>query len=393
MNNTASTFGISRIKYHNIPSAWKVNLCRPGERKPVVSKTFSDLRYQGKKPALKAAQAFRDERMAALGIVNRNPVLPAKGERVKQRPASIETSGRIGVSLVRLPKHAYWSASFMAGGVKKAKTWSISKYGYKDGWRLAVAWREQHDGLPSPKAPPPMPEWLKEWLASLTPQAKLRCDNTSGRVGVSLGKHRQNGEYYPSWDAWLVVDGQRKLTSWAIKKYGYGEAWRLAVAWRAQRDGLPSPKTPPAAPEWLKKWLASPQAKLRDGNTSGRVGVFLKRNHRYAYWTASFPVAGRRKDKSWSISNYGYEEAWRLAVAWREQHDGLPSPKAPPPMPEWVRELTASKNIREHKKGIDTLPGIGKQITALRVAVMGRLTAAVNFMVKHSRIHEQRGGI
>ena len=373
MKNTGSRYCITRID-NNKTEGWRVIIPGPAGRKANINKTFTDLRYQGRSQALMAAQKFRD----GLPPSKEPPPMPEPGW-MKERPASTEPSDRVGVFLENPRRNGEcypsWVAWFYVDGRHKTRHWFISKYGYKEAWHLATEELVKHGGFPSLKEPPPMPEWVRErlalilaeeervkhsvlqppmsddvreQLASPTPRAKLRNNNISGRVGVSLSNHLHNGENYPSWEAWFHVDVQRKMKSWSISKHGYEGAWRLAVAWREQHDGLPSPKSPPPMPGWMGKWLASSQAKLSHNRTPGRrAGVFLRHNHGYAYWATSFSFAGRRKEMRWSIAKYGYEEAWHLAVDCREQHDGLPSPEAPPPIPAWVTE---SKGIHEHNK-------------------------------------------
>ena len=316
MKDTGSMYRIARID-NNRTEGWKVTLPGPVGGKATIYKTFTDIRYQGRNQALMAAQKFRD------GLITRRK----------------SASGRYGVSLIRVHSvtgaisSITWVVRVPVGGRSKRKSFNLRDYSYEEAWRLAMEERVKHGGLPSPKDPPPMPEWVREWLAS-TPAKK------SGRTGVYLMSVRQNKKCYPSWVAQFNVAGQRKTRFWFISKYGYEGAWRLATARREQYDGLPSPQDPPPMPEWVREWLAAPTipAKLSCNNTSGRTGVSLRRAKGSILWKASFWVGGKRKYKYWSIKMYGYEGAWRLATARREQYDGLPSPQDPPPMPEWVRE-------------------------------------------------------
>ena len=318
MKNTGSRWYIIRID-NNKTEGWRVIV--PG---PAGRKTFTDLRYQGRSQALMAAQKFRD------GLITRRK----------------SASGRYGVSLLRLHNVAgaissiKWMARFPVDGRSKTKSFNLMDHGYEDAWRLAMEERVKHGGLPAPKAPPPMPEWVKEWLLS-TPTPTYR--GTFGHIGVNLVCPLQNGKRYMVWKAEWSIAGQSKNKSWSLHKYGYEGAWRLAAEERARHDGLPSPTEPPPMPRWVREWLASTPA-----NKSGRTGVFLIRRNGYLSWKAWFRVGGVMKFKCWSLHKYGYEGAWRQAVAWREQCDGLPSPTEPPPMPEWVKEWLLAQPRKKH---------------------------------------------
>lgn len=68
--------------------------------------------------------------------------------------------------------------------------------------------------------------------------------NTSGRVGVKLGRVDASGGTIRnvSWVASVMEDGRQKSRCWSIRKYGYVGAWRLATVARGRHDGLPSPE-------------------------------------------------------------------------------------------------------------------------------------------------------
>lgn len=70
--------------------------------------------------------------------------------------------------------------------------------------------------------------------------------------------------------------------------------------------------------------------KKRTTNKSGRTGVYIKSKQKIlkpdgtyrfksAKWVAQVQVNGEKKSKSFSIDKYGYDKAYEMAVAWREQ--------------------------------------------------------------------------
>ena len=101
---------------------------------------------------------------------------------------------------------------------------------------------------------------------------------------------------------------------------GKGKALKAAQAWRdAIKDCLPSHIKHAHASFWLNP---------PSHNTSGRVGVFYteweryRTNGRYDSWSGW--IAAWREDKRpkvarFSIANYGYQQAKRLAIAAREE--------------------------------------------------------------------------
>ena len=162
---TTTDFAITRVDYER-GHGWIVRLFYPGVRKPAAQRLFSDSTHgHSADRALCAARAWRDARMALLGISPNR-----RDGNGYNRISKANTSGRIGVQLGRIKaadgtiRYAAWVASVMEDGRQKRQRWSIRKYGYVGAWRLATAARGRHDGLPSPEQPPPMPDWVVAWL-------------------------------------------------------------------------------------------------------------------------------------------------------------------------------------------------------------------------------------
>lgn len=139
--------GISRNEKKNA-GAWNVSLTR-GAPVRVYTKIFSDSRFGGKKPALAAAQAWRDE------IEHQHPKLTKK-----QRAGALSkrnTSGKAGVfrkfhliQRVDGSEHVvfYWQAR-TPNGVKpcRTRTFSVEKHGEQEAYRMAVEARLAFEAL------------------------------------------------------------------------------------------------------------------------------------------------------------------------------------------------------------------------------------------------------
>lgn len=81
------------------------------------------------------------------------------------------------------------------------------------------------------------------------------CKSTSNQVGVSCNiNKRKNGQICVSWIAKIQVDGTTKGRGWSVRRYGYTEAWKRAVALRCAHTREPIPTTPPPVPERVRAW-------------------------------------------------------------------------------------------------------------------------------------------
>lgn len=111
------------------------------------------------------------------------------------------------------------------------------------------------------------------------------------------------------------------VTVWELfRARDYGTARAALKAARAWRDRTADT----LAPETKQKF----SERLRPHNTSGRPGVYLKRQfvHRkgtqyeYLHWQAQSPAGAKPwRSRSFSIDRYGYDAAYELAVAARAE--------------------------------------------------------------------------
>ena len=81
----------------------------------------------------------------------------------------------------------------------------------------------------------------------------VRC--TSGQVGIRCQvQYRKNRNPTADWTAKIQMDGVQKHRAWSIKRYGYVNAWKQAVAYRCAHTGEPIPTAPPPVPEAVLDW-------------------------------------------------------------------------------------------------------------------------------------------
>ena len=120
---------------------WEVRMQRKGDKH---EKFFSDRNHGGKRAALTAAKAFRDELEQAHKKYS--------VEELAQSPSRRNRSGVVGVRL-HLQKDVrgdyeyhywYWVAQWTDGhGRRKTKSFSCHTYGDEEAFRLAVEAREK----------------------------------------------------------------------------------------------------------------------------------------------------------------------------------------------------------------------------------------------------------
>ena len=159
-------FGITRIDSGGI-HCWYVRLY---EGQDCHSKTFSDGRYGGKRKALRAAKAWRDEVLAGI---------EARGVQRRQRgraPTLFSGRSSSGVDGVKLRHHidprgyraVSWAAEWHDRPYHRVtRTFSVRKYGYRGAFLWAAYTRAKAIGeeidLRKLITPPP-PDDLRGWL-------------------------------------------------------------------------------------------------------------------------------------------------------------------------------------------------------------------------------------
>ena len=120
---------------------WEVRIQRRGNK---TEKFFSDNAFGGKRGALQAAKAFRDE----LEIKSRKYTV----KELSQNPSARNSSGIVGVRLhhqkdVRgdfVYHYWYWVAQWTDGhGRRKTRSFSCHTYGDEDAFRLATEARRK----------------------------------------------------------------------------------------------------------------------------------------------------------------------------------------------------------------------------------------------------------
>ncbi|MBU2838919.1 hypothetical protein HF670_04940 [Acidithiobacillus thiooxidans] len=99
-----------------------------------------------------------------------------------------------------------------------------------------------------------------------------------------------------------------------------------------------------------RKWDGNGHFTMYSRNRSGKIGVRLCHDYKAGrisrvYWEAKFMVNGKQRVRSYSVRKYGYECAWRLAIAERQRHDGEPVPDTVPERPDWLVAVAATEGL------------------------------------------------
>jgi hypothetical protein len=128
----------------------------------------------------------------------------------------------------------------------------------------------------------------------------------------------RGGRRSPAWEVSLMRQGEVYARFFSMSTYGSLETALIAA--KAWRDEITA-----HVPQISKADFCNI---IKKSNTSNFAGVYLmrRRNRKVKgatkiddFWQAREPYsAGRMRTKSFSISRYGYEEAYRLAVEARK---------------------------------------------------------------------------
>jgi len=144
----------------------------------------------------------------------------------------------------------------------------------------------------------------------------IRKDNTSGKTGVHFEKSTN------TWRVQYMCDGVRKKRAFSISKYGYEDGRQLAIQFRNKMDkqfnnnnGYNSDDEEKEVEDVI--YLPNFQPELYKTNTSCIHGVYL--NPKGTSWIASWTNSGKRGSKSFSIKEYGNDEAREKAREYRQK--------------------------------------------------------------------------
>ena len=140
----------------------------------------------------------------------------------------------------------------------------------------------------------------------------------TGVIGVTL--HKDSRKDYSDYRATVAdSDNNRVTRSFSITKYGSEEALRLAKEWReAVAEYLIVQNK---CVEDLPKEYRSDWAKKQKTNIP--IGVSLLSKRGKEVFRGTFVLNGKASSKTFSVSKYGYDEAFRLACEWRKQMEEL----------------------------------------------------------------------
>ncbi len=142
-----------------------------------------------------------------------------------------------------------------------------------------------------------------------------RINNTTGVTGVSKITTPDGHEYLAAlWNE----NGVRKSKTFSIKTYGYSEALRLATDWRNSVI-MSLEQNSEQLPELLKSNYTK---KIESGLPKG-VRQVLDKNKKLSHYIAVIKVNKKEMKRSYFVSKYGKEEAFRLACEWRKQMQEL----------------------------------------------------------------------
>lgn len=312
-------------------AGWGVTMARHGAR---YRAHFADSMCGSAERALQAAQAFRDALLALLPTA----AAPSK-------PRRNNTSGMPGVYRGKSNGKPAWTASARIQGKTTTKSFPIHRYGERAAFKMAVAAREQWQAQQGPAQEPvrlPSREEVERIADAIRAQfprpmpAPQKLASQHPLFGIQRIKPNLNG-IGGAWRVTIRRAGQCHGAHFFDLPY-QGEE-RALLAAQAFRDALLACMPPRAV---------STRAKTSVTNRSGVVGVRRHVLQEGAIWQASLTHDGRRHDKAFSVSAYGEQEAFELAVqtrqAWLRQY-GLDKP-AGFPMPEEIAQIEREIRLR-----------------------------------------------
>jgi len=148
---------------------------------------------------------------------------------------------------------------------------------------------------------------------------KQHTNNKSGHRGVCLDSR---GYWKATWN----IKGKKHQKSFSINKYGWNNAKKLAIELRQTKENEFSKD------ELYEDKLAqiksdSPYSEEQDiiekqythipkSNKSGHRGICL--DSKGNAWKATMNIKGVKHQKSFSINKYGYDNAKKLAIKFRQ---------------------------------------------------------------------------
>jgi len=126
----------------------RVAVPRSKEKNDVITKLFSFKKYGGKRKALAAAQEYRDELLRELKnehLLSKSHVYPAQHNR-----SAKNNSGVIGVRLFETSSkgntYESWGVTYNQNGKGVQRSFSTTKYGFCEAFRLACKVRYENVG-------------------------------------------------------------------------------------------------------------------------------------------------------------------------------------------------------------------------------------------------------
>lgn len=163
---TGTIKNITRVQSATIKGHWWVRFYkRDSKHTPTLQARFYDHDYGGSGNALRAAIKWRDEHAEQFRDIR-------PGREPSLQTGWNTTTGVSGISIIRREGRApQWQVTWSGPpGAKSSKSFSMKKWGYRGGWRLALRMRAKMLGKATPRtSPPEPPDWLIEWAKENDP--------------------------------------------------------------------------------------------------------------------------------------------------------------------------------------------------------------------------------